>query len=167
MKSSRTALALAAALACAAALRAKPVPPTPAPAWALRDPDGNVVRSDDFKGKVLVVDFWATWCRPCLGEFPGFTALQKKYGPDGLVIVALSVDSGGPAAVKKFLRRTPVGFRILMVDDKVIDAFGGMDGIPTTFIVDRNGMIRDRKYGQEKTADFEKRLLAYLAPGAP
>lgn len=160
--------ALAAALVAAAAgLQAKPVPAAPAPAWSLKDVDGRTVSSDQFKGKVLVVDFWATWCRPCRAEMPGFSALQKKYAADGLVIVGISVDNGGAAAVRKYLKRSPVAYPILLADDKVVDAFGGMDGIPTTFIIDRAGMIRERKYGMEKTADFEKALLRYLRPSAP
>lgn len=149
----------------AGGLSAKPVAPAPAPAWALKDLEGNLVGSEAFKGKVVVVDFWATWCRPCRAEMPGYTELQKKYGGQGLVIVGVSVDNGGAAAVRKLLRKAPVGYLILLADDKVVDAFGGMDGIPTTFIIDRAGLIRDRKYGLEKTADFEKRLVPLLAPG--
>jgi thiol-disulfide isomerase/thioredoxin len=135
--------------------------PVPAPAWTLTRVDGGVLRSDQFRGKVLVVDFWATWCRPCLAEMPTFSALEKKYGPAGLAIVGVSVDNGA-ATVRKYLRRHPVDYPIVMVNDKVIDAFGGMDGIPTTFIVDRNGMIRDRLAGLQKPAVLERRILVYL-----
>ncbi len=151
-------------LAPAAPLRADTVAAHPAPAWKLKDLNGNDVSSDQFKGKVLVVDFWATWCPPCVGEIPGYVALQKKYGKDGLAIVGVSMDQDPPAKVKKWVAAHHVDYTIVMADDSVVDAFGGMDAIPTTFIIDRDGNIRDRKVGADP--GYEKRLLAYLGPDA-
>ena len=76
-----------------------------APSWRLRDLDGNEVSSDQFKGKVVVLDFWATWCGPCRQEIPGYVELQKKYAADGLVVIGVSLDEGGPAVVKKICRQ--------------------------------------------------------------
>jgi thiol-disulfide isomerase/thioredoxin len=120
------------------------------------------VSSDQFKGKVVVVDFWATWCVPCRAEIPGYVALQSKYGAEGLVIVGISTDQGGPAPVKKFLQKYGVTYPIVMSDGNVEGAFGGIDGIPTTFIIDRTGHLRNRKIGSESTVAFEKVLLRYL-----
>jgi thiol-disulfide isomerase/thioredoxin len=149
-------------LASAVMLRAEPVPPTPAPAWQLKDLDGNVVSSDQFKGKVVVVDFWATWCPPCRAEIPGYVSLQQKYAKDGLVIVGVSVDQDPPAKVKKWVDAHNVSYTIVMQDDDVTTAFGGMDAIPTTFLIDRDGNIRDKKVGAEPTAEYEKKILTYL-----
>ncbi len=165
MKLFRPALALIVALAAVVFAAAEPVAPTPAPAWKLKDVNGNVVSSDQFKGKVLVVDFWATWCGPCRSEIPGYVALQKKYGRDKLVIVGVSVDQQGPAVVKEFIEKFKIDYQIVMADDAVVAAFGGeqgIDAIPTTFIIDRDGKIRDRKVGSEPTAVYEKRLAQYL-----
>lgn len=162
MNSFRSFLALALFSVAAAVGRAEAVPPTPAPVWKLKDVEGKVVTSESFKGKVVVVDFWATWCPPCRAEIPGYIELQKKYGKDGLVIVGISLDQKGPSVVKPFMEKFGINYPIVMGDDEISAAFGGMDAIPTTFIIDRAGIIRDRKVGSEPTEDYEKRLLAIL-----
>ena len=97
-------------------------------------------------------------------EIPGYVELQKKYGKDGLVIVGVSLDSDRHAdqTVKNFVQKYGVSYQIVMGDDEVQAAFGGMDAIPTTFIIDRNGQIRDRKVGAEPTAEYEQTILKYL-----
>ena len=134
----------------------------PAPEWTLTDLDGNPVSSSQFKGKVVVVDFWATWCPPCREEIPGYIALQEKYGKDDLVIVGVSLDRGGPAVVADFAKKFGINYPLVMGDNSIVDAFGGISAIPTTFLIDRDGNIRDRKIGGMKTADYEKRILAVL-----
>ncbi len=149
----------------AALLHGATVAPTPAPSWTLKDLNGATVSSDQFKGRVVVVDFWATWCGPCRMEIPGYVALQKKYGPDKLAIIGMSVDQQGPEVVKKFVAANKVDYQIVMADDAVQQAFagpGGIDAIPTTFIIDRAGNIREKKVGAEPTAEFEQTLLKYL-----
>lgn len=133
----------------------------PAPFWKLKDVNGNAVSSDEFKGKVVVVDFWATWCPPCRSEIPGYVDLYRKYGKD-LVIVGISMDEGGPQVVKDFIGKFGVNYPIVMAEDAVVSAFGGMEAIPTTFLIDRNGQIRDRKVGAEATADYEKKIESLL-----
>ena len=133
-----------------------------APAWELKDINGTVVRSTQFAGKVVVVDFWATWCPPCRAEIPGYVELQKKYGKDGFVIVGVSLDQAGPDIVKAFAAKNAVNYALVMGDDAVVGAFGGVEAIPTTFLIDRNGQIRDRKTGSEETAEYEKKVVAVL-----
>ena len=153
---------VALSLAPMALVEASPVKPSPAPSWSLKDVDGKVVTWAQFKGKVVVIDFWATWCPPCRTEIPGYIALQKKYGADGLVIVGISVDTDGPDVVKKYMKEIGINYPIVMADDAVQEAFAPIQGYPTTFIIDRDGRIRNKKLGREPTAEFEKELLSIL-----
>jgi thiol-disulfide isomerase/thioredoxin len=134
----------------------------PAPSWQLKDLNGNVVSSEQFKGKVVVVDFWATWCGPCRQEIPGYVELAKKYEKQGLVIVGVSLDQAGPEVVKAFGQRYGVSYPLVMGDDEVQAKFGGMEAIPTTFLIDRTGNVRDKKVGVEPTEDYEKKIASLL-----
>jgi thiol-disulfide isomerase/thioredoxin len=136
-----------------------------APAWQLKDLDGKTVTSEQLKGKVVVVDFWATWCGPCRVEIPGYVDMQKKYGKDGFVIVGISLDQAGPEVVKAFAEKFQINYPIVMGDDAVAQAFGGVEAIPTTFLIDREGQIRDRKLGAEHSETYEQKVLAVLKHG--
>jgi thiol-disulfide isomerase/thioredoxin len=155
--------ALAAALSLGPALRAADALPAMAPAWSLTDLDGKPVTSAQLKGKVVILDFWATWCVPCRTEIPGYIALQRKYGADGLAIVGVSVDTEGLAVVRKFVKDMGINYTVVMVDDDILRSFNPA-GYPTTYIIDRDGLIRFRKLGRMPAADFEKRVLAVLKP---
>src|SRR5277367_6077030 len=90
-----------------------------APAWKLQDLDGKTVSSDNFKGKVVILDFWATWCPPCRAEIPGLIDLQKAYGKQGLMVVGVSVDQGGTDVIKPFVEKFGMNYPVLVTDDKV------------------------------------------------
>jgi len=134
----------------------------PAPVWKLKDLAGQEVSSDQFKGKVMVVDFWATWCGPCVSEIPGYVALQKKYGSKGLVIVGVSLDRKGPAHVKKFVDDHAMNYIIVMGDDEITEAFGGFNAIPTTFLISRDGRIINQKTGAAPAEEYEKLVKSAL-----
>jgi peroxiredoxin len=173
MKSALFHLAALAALSISAVapLHAAPAVPASAlasaPAWKLKDVDGKPVELSQFKGKVVILDFWATWCPPCRTEIPGYIALQKKYADDGLVVIGVSVDTDGPGPVKKFMKDFGFNYMVVMADDSIQDAYGPIQGYPTTFIIDRDGHIRDKKLGRMPAAEFEKKVLAVLRPAAP
>ena len=166
MKSIRlpsTALVLGLLLPAIASLRAaNDFKPIPAPAWQLKDVDGKVVSSDQFKGKIVVVDFWATWCPHCIDEVAGYVQLQDKYRDADLVIVGVEVGGEAPEVVKKFMADNKINYQVVIGDDQIVAAFGGVTGIPTTFIIDRGQNVSFRKIGSMKTAKFEAALQPFL-----
>lgn len=133
----------------------------PAPSWKLRNLEGKDVSFDEFKGKVVVVDFWATWCPPCRAEIPGYVEMVRKYG-DKLVIVGVSLDKAAPKVVQDFAKKFQINYPIVMGDDAIQTAFGGIEAIPTTFLIDQNGQIRDKKVGAEEAESYEKKIAALL-----
>lgn len=133
-----------------------------APAWCVQDLEGHPLCSKDFNGKVVVVDFWATWCGPCVSEIPGYVELQTKYREKGLVFVGLSLDEAGPEVVRKFVKARKMNYPIGLADSDVQSAFGGFEAIPTTFVIDREGRIRYKKKGVLAKAEFEAVLTPLL-----
>ncbi len=132
------------------------------PAWELKDLQGQTVRSSDFKGQVLVLDFWATWCPPCRAEVPNLIALEKKFGSQGLKVVSISLDEAGPEAVKKFVKKLGISYRVLMSNDKVLESFGGISAIPAAFIIDRTGRIVQQHIGFVTEAELEEEIKPLL-----
>ena len=135
----------------------------PAPAFALRDLDGKEVKFSDFKGKVVILDFWATWCPPCVKEVPHFVELHKEYQDQDFVMVGISTDRAGVGVVKSFVKKHAVNYPILMADGKVQQAYGGIRSIPTTFVIDKSGIIQKQYVGYRDKAIFEADIKALLA----
>jgi thiol-disulfide isomerase/thioredoxin len=133
-----------------------------APKWQLKDLEGKLVSSEQLKGKVVVVDFWGTWCAPCRAEIPGYIAMQRKYGKDGLAIVGVTVNDPDPAAVKVFAAKNGMNYLIVTGDEDIQKAFGGLEAVPTTFLIDRTGKIRHRKIGVEEHKSYEQKVIAIL-----
>jgi thiol-disulfide isomerase/thioredoxin len=132
------------------------------PSWELTDLQGQPVSSGDFEGKVVLLDFWATWCPPCRKEIPGFIELQERYGKAGLVVVGVSLDEGGPAAVAPFVSKMGINYPVVMGDSAIVQAFGGVEAIPTTFVIDRDGQILERHVGFVSKDRFEKSIQPLL-----
>jgi len=133
-----------------------------APTWTLRDLEGREVRAVDFAGKVVVLDFWATWCEPCVREIPGYVALQKKYADQGLVVLGVSVDTAGAAVVRRFATDHLMNYTLLMADDAIVKAYGGVSAIPTTFLLDHKGRVRHRKVGTTDPSEYESLVVSLL-----
>ena len=137
-------------------------PARTAPAFAVRSVEGKALKLSDFKGRPVVIDFWATWCKPCRAAMPHLEVVQKRYETNGLVIMGLSVDEEEPAAVKKYVQQLGVSFRIAMADEKVLDLYGPVRSIPTTFFINRQGEVVRRVVGyiDEETLDgYVKEIL--------
>jgi len=150
------------ALALLAPRRAASDPAQAAPGFALRGLDGKTVRLTDYKGKPVVLDFWATWCGPCRAAMPHLDAIQNRYRERGLVVLGVSVDDGGPQRVKRYADHLGVRFRIVMADERVLDLYGPIRSIPTTFFIDRRGMVVRRVVGyldQETLESYAEEVL--------
>ncbi len=135
---------------------------TMAPDFALSNLEGKTIRLSDFKGKVIILDFWATWCPPCRAEIPHFNKLHQIYSDKGLAVVGISVDEGGKNVVKPFVEEFKIPYPILLGNEKVARDFGGIRGIPTTFIINKNGEIIKKLVGYHDQEEFESIIKPLL-----
>lgn len=135
---------------------------TAAPDWQLIDTDGRTVKLSDFKGKVVILNFWAIWCAPCRAEIPGFIALQERFGFQGLTVVGVSVDPDAASEVKSFMERLGGNYPVVIGDEKVAVDYGVVSAIPTTFVLDRKGDIVTSHLGFTKQAVFESEIRPLL-----
>ena len=143
-----------------------------APDFTLADLNGNWVSLSEFKGKVVLLNFWGTWCGPCRREIPDFIKLTEKYKKDGLEIVGITLTSGSPERIQSFSDKWGINYTLLTDiegnETRVVTAEYGqvtgqrINGIPTTFIIDREGYIRQRYVGPRSESIFYKGLKPYL-----
>ncbi len=120
--------------------------------------DGTVVSSDAYRGKVLLINFWATWCPPCRKEIPYLIKLQEKYQKKGFSVIGISMDEGGKRLVKKFVTKLKVNYPVIIGNAKIARGFGGVIGIPVSFVVDREGNLVKRLDGYVSEKVVEKEL---------
>jgi cytochrome c biogenesis protein CcmG/thiol:disulfide interchange protein DsbE len=113
--------------------------PVPAPDFTLPGIDGKPVKLSDYKGKVIILDFWATWCPPCKAEIPSFIALADMFRDKGLVIIGAALDD--ESRVKAFAAQLKMNYPVCIANQDIASAYGGVRGIPTTFVIDKTGMI--------------------------
>jgi len=132
------------------------------PAYAVTTLDGRVIEADSLTGKVVLVNFWATWCPPCRVEMPLLEAMHRRHRERGLVVLGLSVDTDPAERVRAFLTERGITYPVAIVGAREQMAFGGIAGYPTSFLLDRQGRIRQRAMGPLAMASFEpavRRLL--------
>ena len=118
-----------------------------APSFTVRALDGRSVRLSDYKGKAVVLDFWATWCAPCRASLPHLNEVQGRFSKQGLVVLGLSVDDAEPQTVRRFADKLGLKFRMAMADERVLDLYGPIRTIPTTFFINRRGEVTRRVVG--------------------
>jgi len=133
------------------------------PDFRARDLQGNEISSANLRGKVVLIDIWATWCQPCKKEMPGYQKLLDQYGPRGFAVVGLKsdimTDSEDPV---KFAEEVGVHYPLAIASTDLVQKFGGIEGLPTTFLYDRQGILRDKVVGFEYTSHFEEKLKPLL-----
>lgn len=133
-----------------------------APDFSLTDIFGQKVSLSQYRGKVVLLDFWATWCGPCRMEIPGFVQLQRKYGADGFQAVGLSMDDSSQP-VLDFYKQFSMNYPVAMGSEKVSELYGGIIGLPTTFLIGKDGRIYDKVPGAVDVKRFETEIQTLLA----
>lgn len=143
----------------------------PEPNLKLKSVDGQDVTLADYKGKVVFVNFWATWCDPCRVEIPWLIAMQNKYGPKGFTVVGIAMDEEGKSVVAPFLdkerfdvdgQKLPMNYPILLGTDEAADKFGGILGYPSSFLISRDGKIVAKFQGLKSEEELTKAIESQL-----
>jgi cytochrome c biogenesis protein CcmG/thiol:disulfide interchange protein DsbE len=133
-----------------------------APDFTRADLAGKPMHLSGYRGKVVLLNFWASWCDPCLEEMPRFSAWQQTYGATGLQIIGISMDDAA-APVKQLLARRPVPYTVVMGDAGLGERYGGVLGLPLTYLIDRRGRIIARYEGESDLAKMEEKIKGLLA----
>jgi thiol-disulfide isomerase/thioredoxin len=133
-----------------------------APELALLDSSGNPVTLKDYRGKIVVLDFWATWCHGCKEEIPWFSDFERKYGGKDFSVVGISLDEEGWKVVKPFLKEVGVPYRIALGNDSTAKDYS-IQNMPDTFLIDRDGRVAAKYVGVVDKADIENNIRSILA----
>lgn len=167
IRTSALVLSLAAALATAAdqGSRATIQPANgrqPAPQFVLKDSAGKTVTLKKYRGKIVVLDFWATWCHGCKEEIPWFAEFERKYSKKGLAVIGVSMDGDGWKVITPFLAKTDVPYRIVLGDDAMAQKYK-IETMPDTFLIDRHGKLAAAYVGMVDRGNIEANIQALLA----
>ncbi len=146
------------------AAQSKPAKPgaKAAPEFALKDSDGRTVKLSDYKGRVVLLNFWATWCGPCKVEIPWFIQFEQQYKDRGFAVLGVAMDDEGWSAVRPYIVDHKMNYRILLGNDTVAQQYGGVDSLPTTFILNREGKIVSRHIGLVSKSEYENEIKETL-----
>ena len=137
-----------------------------APEFDLASFAGGTINSEDLKGKVLVVDFWATWCKPCIEEIPNFNALDEEQSDDRVVMLGITVESGSYEDVEPYITEFGIEYPVVMGNEEVVTGFGGLIGFPTTIVVSPDWKIYEKYLGAkvDKKEQIEQDILELIGP---
>jgi peroxiredoxin len=135
------------------------------PDFSLKDATGATVKLSDFKGKVVLLNFWATWCGPCKIEIPWFMDFQKTYKDRDFAVLGVSMDEDGWDAVKPYIEQHKMNYQVVIGDDQISQIFGSIDSLPTTLVIDREGRIASMHVGLVSKNTYQKEIELLL--GAP
>jgi peroxiredoxin len=137
-----------------------------APEFSLLELTGKTLKLSDYRGKVVLLDFWATWCEPCREEIPQFVELQNKLGDQGFQIIGVSMDDG-PQPVRDFYRKFRMNYPVVMGNAKIGELYGGVLGLPIAFVIGRDGRIYSKHIGATDVSLFDREIKAQLQPQGP
>ena len=132
-----------------------------APDFSLQDLDGKPLNLSSYRGKVVLLDFWATWCTPCRGEIPHFVEFQNKYGDQGFQAIGISMDDG-PKPVREFYQQLKMNYPVALGSEKVAEAYGGVLGLPVTFVIGRDGRVAAKYVGEVQMSTLQQRIETLL-----
>ncbi len=138
-----------------------------APQFELKDSAGRLVRLSDYAGKVVVLDFWATWCGPCKTSIPWLIELSKKFEADGLAVIGISMDEDGWEVVKLFVEEMRITYPVVLGTRRVAYLYGDVDSLPLAFFVDRSQRVAAVHLGPASRKEFEKMIRQLLGSGSP
>jgi len=155
-------LAFAVMAVVAVCMLASCVKQRPTPDFALKDATGETVQLSDYHGKVVLLNFWATWCAPCKIEIPWFMEFQREYKDRNFAVLGVSMDEDGWDAVRPYMNEHKFNYRIVIGNDDVGKLFGEIDDLPTTFIIDRDGHVVKKHVGLISKRDYEDEIGALL-----
>jgi len=141
---------------------ASPQNDTLAPGFALSDLNGNTISLEDYKGKVVFLNFWATWCPPCRAEIPDFIEIYDKYKKQGLEIIGISLDRMSEAKLKQWVKKNKINYPIIMATPDLVNAYQPGQFIPSTILIDAQGRIRHKHVGVLNKATMEKYFMGFL-----
>ena len=134
----------------------------PAPEFTLKDANGATVKLSDYRGKVVLLDFWATWCTPCQVEIPWFIEFERGLKGRGFAVVGVSMDEDGWGVVKPYIQKRGMNYRVLLGDEHLATLYGGLDALPTTLLLDREGRVAATHTGLSDKKGFLDEINALL-----
>jgi peroxiredoxin len=134
----------------------------PAPDFSLGDSTGSPVKLSAYKGKVVLLDFWATWCTGCKVEIPWYVEFQDKYRNDGLTAIGVSMDDDGWKSVKPFLEEHKLNYPVVIANQDLTTRYGGLPALPMTLLIDRDGRIAESHAGMVDKDTFENKIKTLL-----